>query len=288
MPIVEGPPDQRSDEGLVASTFAGRAVRAGAQLLLRTVMLRILTLVGTLVLTRILAPEAYGAFGILAALVTLLSAFGDVGLGASLIQQRDDPSPAELATTWTTQVLIATAGVVVLWAAAPWVVAAFSGLGGDAVMQFRVLAVGLLWASLRSLPSVMLERRLQYLPIAVGEIAGQVVFYAIGISGALLGNGIWGLCIGAVAQSLTAMLIVNVAWRPSLRPGMDREILRRQMRFGAAYQSSYALAWARDGAIPVVVGLLAGPAAAGVFTVAIRIASITSAVEDIVALLVIN
>ena len=286
IPIVEGPADQRSDEGLDALTFAGRAVRAGAQLLVRTFMLRILTLVGTLVLTRILAPDAYGAFGILAALVTLLSAFGDIGLGASLIQQRHDPSPAELATTWTTQVLIAVAGFALLWVAAPWVVAAFSGLGGDAVTQFRVLAVGLVWSSLRSLPSVMLERHLQYLPIAIGEIAGQTVFYAFGISGALLGHGIWGLCIGAFAQSLTAMVIVHIAWWPRLRPGLNGRILRRQIRFGAAYQSSYALAWARDGAIPVVVGLLAGPAAAGVFTVAIRIASITTAVEDIVARLV--
>ena len=272
------PPEETPPAGL-----AGAAMRAGVYLGIRTVSVRAVALVGTLILAWILDPHDFGVFGIVAALVTLMSAFGDVGLGASLIQQPSEPSRRELSTVWTAQMTFAVLGMALIIVIAPLVIGFVPDLPADAVTQVRLLSIGLPLAALRSLPSVMLERSVRYRSIARIEVAGQLVFYVVAIPLAVAGGGSWSLVAVAITQAVVMTVAMNLAWRPRQSVLIDIPVLRRKLGFGIGYQASYAVTWARDGLVPVLVGLTGGPVAAGIVSLAIRIGLIAAAFEDIVA-----
>ena len=71
----------KSDRNSVLLNFIWRfAERCGAQLV---------TFVVSIVLARILAPEAYGQIALITVFTTIMQVFVDSGLGLALIQKKD-------------------------------------------------------------------------------------------------------------------------------------------------------------------------------------------------------
>ena len=56
-----------------------------------------------MLLARILAPADFGVFAVIVLLTSVLVPFGDLGLGATLIQRREPPTERDLATAFTAQ-----------------------------------------------------------------------------------------------------------------------------------------------------------------------------------------
>ncbi|MCV3273797.1 oligosaccharide flippase family protein [Roseobacter sinensis] len=88
------------DGGLKALAVRGTLISVlnfGGQNLLR--------LLSTLVLTRLLFPEAFGLMAIVGVFTTGLQMFSDLGLKASIIQSKRGDDPDFLNTAWTMQIL---------------------------------------------------------------------------------------------------------------------------------------------------------------------------------------
>ncbi|MFP4009420.1 MAG: oligosaccharide flippase family protein, partial [Spirulinaceae cyanobacterium] len=64
-----------------------------------------LRLVSNLILTRLLAPDLFGLMSLITTFVVGLHLFSDVGIGASLIQNRRGNDPKFYNTAWTLQVV---------------------------------------------------------------------------------------------------------------------------------------------------------------------------------------
>jgi len=134
----------------------------------RSLILRGLTFVGTIILARLLDPADFGVYGIVAFVISIWSAVGDFGLWASLVQQVETPTPAQLRTVWTTQQCIALAAVILIWLTARPATALITGLPSGTSLMLQVLSLGLLLSSLRTLPAVMMERDLRFGPGSTG------------------------------------------------------------------------------------------------------------------------
>lgn len=259
-----------------------RGSHAAMQLAIRSVIMRALTFAGTIVLARQLAPSDFGVYGIVAFVVAACSAFGDFGLGAALVQQADEPTPAQLRTVWTVQQCIALAAVVLVWLAAPAATAVFAGLPPETAWMIRVLSLGLLMSSLRTLPAVMMERELRFGPLAAAEIVQTVAFYSVAVTLAILGAGAWAFVVAGVAQLAMGAAVVNLAWRRRPAIGIDRGSLAKLLGFGFDYQASALFLNLRDAPLPALVGLVSGTVAAGMIQLAVRIALTIASIEDIV------
>ena len=260
-----------------------RSSQAALQLAVRSVILRGLTFIGTIALARLLAPSDFGVYGIVAFVISIWSAVGDFGLGAALVQQAEEPTHAQLRTVWTTQQCIALAAVVLIWFAAPAAAGVISGLPSDTTLMLRVLSLGLLMSSLRTLPAVMMERELRFGPLAAAEVVQQVTFYLVAVALAIAGAGAWAFVIGGVGQLAMGAVIVNLAWRRRPSIGIDRAWLRSMFGFGLAYQGSVVVLTVRDAPLPALVGLVSGTVAAGLTQFAVRIAMTISTIDEMVS-----
>src|SRR5947209_1710285 len=101
------PDDPEEARAFVAQGLRRQALRGGVTLLARGTMVRVIGLVATLFLTRLLTPHDFGlaALGTTALVVAGLLADGGVGVG--LLRRPDPPSADELAALLGLQLTLA-------------------------------------------------------------------------------------------------------------------------------------------------------------------------------------
>jgi teichuronic acid exporter len=272
-----------TDDGRLWQELGRRGSHAALQLAVRSVILRGLSFVGTVILARLLSPADFGVYGVVAFVVSVWAALGDLGLGAALVQQAEEPTPAQLRTVWTVQQALALAAMAIVWVAAPAALALVPTLPAETTWMLRVLSIGLLMSSLRVLPAVMMERELRFGPLAAAEVAQMVTFYVVAVALALEGAGAWAFVVAGVAQLASGTVIVNMAWRRSLAVGIDRSCLAKLLGFGFDYQASVLFITLRDSPLPALVALVSGTVAAGLIQFAVRIALTVASIDETLA-----
>ncbi len=239
-----------------------RAVSSAVTLVGRKLALRGFSYLATIILARILTPEIFGVFAIISFIVTFFSFFSDVGLGAALIQKKEKLTKTELSTAFFTQeTLVIALCVIMFLAAIP--IARHYGLDNSGIWLIRLASISLVLTSLKTIPSILLERVLKYNRLIVVEFIEVVSFQLIAVALALAGFGVWSFIIALVARSFLGLVTLYILspWFPSL--SFDISSVKSLVKFGIPYQSNYFIALFKDSLTPVFVGLIAGAAAVG-------------------------
>jgi len=227
---------------------------------------------GGIVLARLLTPEEFGLYAILAFAIGVGVALSDLGLGAALVQRRDLDPGATLGTAFTLNLGLAAALAAAIAALAP-LLARGLAVATDVTAPLRCLALLLVLSSLRMPAAVLLERRLAYLPLTIAETADTVVFYLVAVTAAAAGAGVWSFVWGAVLARAVHVGILWAATRPlPPRPGWRRRELVPVLAFGVPYQGSALVGIVRDAALPTVVAAWSGVAAVGLLNWAAALA----------------
>ncbi|HVS00102.1 MAG TPA: oligosaccharide flippase family protein [Thermoanaerobaculia bacterium] len=154
-----------------------------------------------LILARLLLPEGHGLYELALRVVTVASAFRDLGLPYHLIRDSRRPYGTVLASTLGLGALL-TAGVVF---AAP----AFATFNPDLPAVLRVFAVWILLDGLSVVPKAFFERELTIGKLLAPEVWRGVVIAALSILLAWLGWGVWSL---VAADLVGAALLAVMSW----------------------------------------------------------------------------
>jgi len=217
-----------------AATLTERTMRGVAWTLSTTLGSRMVGLVGTLVLARYLAPEAYGE--VTAAAIVTATAFGvtTLGVGIYLLSNRElTRAQAFHATCW----FLAT-GVVALAA-----VSALSDPLGrwlDAPSLGRYMPVFVASAALDRIafvPERMLIRALRFRWLSVARALSELTFTALSLVLAALGFGAMSIAWAYLARTVLrfAAIVPAVGWREWLEPHRLRAAtLGPIIRYGAS------------------------------------------------------
>lgn len=219
----------------------------------RTFVLQVIAFGATFLLTLFLTPETFGIFYVVSAIISFLTYFSDIGLAAALVQKKDEVTPEDLSTTFLIQqvlVLILMVGSLVF---SPHI-AQFYGLHTDGLWLFRALAVSFFLSSLKTIPSVLLERRLAFDRLVIPQILETIGFYGVAVVLAWKGYGItsftWAVLVRGVV-GLVALYVVQ-PWVPIL--AFSKESAKRLMKFGVPFQLNSFLALLKDDLLTVYLG----------------------------------
>lgn len=229
---------------------------------------KLLVLATVAVLARLLTPEEFGIVGFATLAVAYLSVLKDLGLGAAVIQRRDDVEAASQ-TVFIMNLAIGATLTTLTALSAPLV----AGFFREPLVTplLRVLAFSFILESLGSMHVVLLRRNLEFRRKLVPDIGRAVVKGSVAIATAAAGFGVWALVWGQLAGVMAAVVLswAVVPWRPSLR--FHRRLLRPLARFGGPLlvtDIQYAI-WSNLDY--VVVGRMLGDAALGIYTLAYRL-----------------
>ncbi len=249
------------------------AVRGIGSMLLRSLGQRGLQMVGNILLARWLAPEAIGLYAIVSFIVGMAGFLSDLGLGASLIQRKEDLTEKDLRTAFSLSLGLNLVVVGLLLAVSDPLVRAYnveSNLTG-----VRVLSLSILFSTFTAIPAIRLERKLQFKKLAVADLSGQVIYLIVALSLAFpywrsphyaethAAGAVWCFIWGTIASRglYTIMLNTVAPWRP--RFGLDRRAMREMLSFGLPYQLNGLVNAIKDNFVPTFIAFVAGARSVG-------------------------
>lgn len=243
------------DKEIELSLIKRRSVEGIASLLLRMVFLQLVVLVASIFVSRFLTPFAFGVYGMVANFVLLFAFFSDIGLAAALVQKKEKITREDLTTTFTIQQFLVGVLVVFVILILP-LAQRFFGFGEDGLWLGRVLAFSLLLASLKSIPSVLLERQLKFNLLVVPEIIETLIFNFTLVYLAWQGWGIKSFTWAVLLRGISGLLAIYLLspWRPGL--GLDKGVAKRLLRFGLPFQANTIIAWFKDNLMDNVVAII--------------------------------
>jgi O-antigen/teichoic acid export membrane protein len=243
-------------------TLGRRAAGSAIALGTRQAIVQTLNIAGSIILARILSPGEFGVYSIALFALTFMVAFGDVGLAASLVRQKEEPTTNELRAVFTAQQALVLIVTGLVWLAAPLLAGAYELQAGGEWL-FRLIAVAVAITSFQVIPIVRLERHLAFDRVAVLEVAQAVSFNGLVIILALLGWGVIAFGVALAARATTGVLLANrlshwdFGWR------ISRKEVVRHLRFGLPYQGITFISLLKDSITPVFVGVVLGTTQAG-------------------------
>jgi len=190
---------------------------------------RLITLVNIAVLARILGTDDFGLVAAGLAVLALLEAVSEGGVGASVVWRRQDPEKTA-AVAMTISLISATLIGGAAFLAAPTIAEVFFDHRSAEII--RALSVCLILSGPSSVFIGILQRDLAFRKRVVPEVLKAITKTVIGIILALSGFGVWSLVYGHIAGMVVGVLALwwLSGWRPHL--SLDRNAVADILPFG--------------------------------------------------------
>lgn len=187
---------------------------------LSMVLFRFARLGTTIILARILTKPEFGLVTMAMAFILAFQALRDIGFGPAFVQRKDlDEEEERVFTSTMFWVVLAinVAMFIVGFALAPYAASFFEKLDGLEPILQGVFCL-LLIEAISTVPTAILQKRLEFGMIATGEMVGIVLHSVLSIVLALMGFGAWSIVLGTLGSRLAqTLLVVKMSeWRPSL------------------------------------------------------------------------
>lgn len=248
-----------------------RSVRGVVILTGRTFILQIVGLVAQLFLFAYLGKYEFGVFAIVSAIINFLVYFSDIGLAAALIQKKEKPTDTDLKTTFLIQQALVFSLIALVFLLSPFITKYYA-LSTDGRYLLYALSISLLLSSLKSIPSVLLERKLEFVKLVLPQILEQVVYNVILVFLAMKGFGLKSFSYAVLARGIIGLVTIYMLqpWKPGF--AFSRKTLSGLFRFGIPYQINTFLATFKDDGMTIVLGSILGPVGVGVLAFAQKIA----------------
>lgn len=219
----------------------------------RTFLLQIIAFASTFLLTIFLTPATFGIYYVVSAIISFLSYFSDVGLAAALIQKKEMLTEEDLSTTFTIQQLLVLPISIAVFFLAPYI-AKFYGLDTSGVMLLRALVVSFFFSSLKTIPSILLERKLNFNRLVIPQIAETLGFYTVAVVLAWRGFGITSFTYAVLTRAIIGLVIMYIVSPWKIRLGISRSVAKRLLKFGVPFQLNSFLSLLKDDLMTVFLG----------------------------------
>ena len=222
-----------------------KSVRGVLSFFLRTLLLQGIGLTSAFVLSAFFSPEDFGVFGIVTQIIALLVFFSDIGLAASLIQKKEEPSEDDLKTAFSVQLILS----LLIFLLVYFIVKLdfLSGkIGSDGNLVLLALAISFPLATFKTIPSIILERKLDFNKLILPQIFEQIVFHVILIVLAWKGYGVSSYFYAILCRSVVGLLVMQIIqpWLPRLK--ITKKSLKGLLGFGVKFQINDFLARIKD------------------------------------------
>lgn len=176
---------------------------------------QIVKFIVSIVLARILAPEAYGVIALITVFTTILQVFVDSGLGSALVQKKDTDD-LDFSTVFYTNIIVCLVLYLVVFISAPIIANFYNDV--SLISLIRVLSLTLVISGVKNVQQAYVSKKMIFKKFFFATLSGTICSAFIATIMAIKGFGVWAL----VAQQLinliidTIILWITVKWRPKL------------------------------------------------------------------------
>lgn len=204
-------------------------------------------------LTLFIDARTLGVYFVVSAALAFLVYFSDIGLAAALIQKKEKVTRDDLVTTFTIQELLVLTLVIIGFLFSGFV-ANFYDLDTPGTRLFQVLLISFFLSSLKTIPSVILERDLEFKKVVIPQIAEALVFNSLAVILVAAGFGITSFTFAVLARGLVGVTLIYIIapWKPGI--GIYKKSAKKLVSFGLPFQANSLLALVKDDFLIIILG----------------------------------
>lgn len=216
----------------------------------------ILGLITNLTITIILSKETFGIYFTVLSIISILNYFSDIGLAASLIQKKEI-NDDDIKTTFTIQQSLIIVVLIIGYLSTSFI-QNFYKLAPDAVHLYWALLFSFFISSLKTIPSILIERQIKFQKIVVVQIVENTLFYLTVLSLAILGFNIQSFTYAVIVRSVAGLILIYSIsfWKPKI--GFSLKSAKELLKFGIPFQSTSFLALFKDDLITLYLAKVLG------------------------------
>lgn len=240
-------------EEIDIATVTRRSIHGIFALVSRTFFIQIVGFVTNFLLTIFLSPSIFGVFFVVSAFVAFLSYFSDIGLAAALIQKKEEIKEKDLQTTFTIQQIMVLT-VVIIGLLLSGAIGDFYKLNSEGVFLFRAFIIAFFLSSLKTIPSIILERNLRFDKLVIPQIVETIAFNLVVLVLAVKGFGITSFTFAVLARGILGLITIYLIAPWKIRFGFSKEAARKLLSFGLPFQTNSLLAFVKDDLLVVYLG----------------------------------
>jgi len=212
---------------------------------LRNIGIQAVSVVGFFILSILLGAGEVGLFAIVAESIGILGYFSDIGLAAALIQKRDKVKKAELQTTFVIQQILVFLCLVVISIVFSRI-SQNKGYGPKETWIFVALCFSFFIASLKTIPSVLLERKLNFKLISTIDVTENVSFYVVAVIFAALGFGAYSYAIATFVRSTLGLIMIYSKSSWPIGFSFSKSAAKGLFKYGIPFQLNSFISVAKD------------------------------------------
>ena len=240
-------------EKLNGDLIVKRSVRGIFTLISRTFFLNIISLFAFLVITSVLNASQVGIYTAVIAIQRVIAFFTDFGLGAALIQKKEELKQTDLATTFTIQAGITLAIFIVIFLSIDSI-SVFFKFNNSAKNLLLVLVFTIFISSFKTIPSILLERSINFGKLVFPQIIESLVFNGILVVLVLGGYGLDSFSFAFLISSLIGIPFYYLVSPWKIRIGIDKASLS-YLKFGIQFQAKNVLGTIKDDLLTSILPL---------------------------------
>jgi lipopolysaccharide exporter len=219
-------------------------------------------------IARLLSPMDFGVYGMTLVIFAIPEIFASGSLNDALIQRRDLQA-GHISSVFMQSLVLAAVFWIGINVGAPLIAHAFDH--AELVPMIRLFSISLFIGALTSVPAALLQRDLRYSEITLVDVIGTIVAAVVGIILAFTLQSAWALIYMELARRVVRLFAFTAMakWRPSFKSSWVET--RELTRFNSLNMATKVVV-AADGTVSRgLVGAILGPAALGMFNMAVRL-----------------
>jgi lipopolysaccharide exporter len=199
------------------SGLKAKTARGGFWLGTATAMEQSLRFIRNMILTRLLAPEAFGLMAIVLAINGFFDGFTSIGIGSSILQNPEAYSKKYLNGAWWLSFLRGTGIYIIAFFSAPFI-ADFYG-NQQLINLMRVGFLSMFFNGLISCNIFIAQKQMNFKKLVVISQGGGLFGISIAIILAFIMENVWALVLGFTVESAAICLLSYIIC--PFRPGIN-------------------------------------------------------------------
>jgi O-antigen/teichoic acid export membrane protein len=214
---------------LLGDGLRAKAARGGAWMGSASVAEQTSRFARNMILTRLLAPSAFGAMAIVMSSSAVVGALTEVGVRQAVIQNPRGAQKAYLNAGWWLAIGRAGLTYLVIFAIAPWV-AHFYGIPNLSAL-LRVTLLGSLFEGAMSPRSILAQKEMKFGRWAVISNGGAICGVILTVTLSFVLHDVWALAIGYGSENAFRCLLSYILYPGLPSPGWDRRAAQDLLKF---------------------------------------------------------
>ncbi len=232
---------QANSDAAPKGNLKNRIFAAGSWNIAQLVSSHIMRLLSNLVMTRLLAPEAFGLIAMVVTLNMALTLFTDIGIQKSIVREAKGDDPHFLRVAWVVQmmrssfiaVVVVIAAICLLFLGPKFAMPGTVYADTSLPWLIMVSSLAVLMQGMESTTKALAFRQMHFGKLTIIGICTQGLGVLAMIAFANIESSAWALLFGLLTSSFLGLIASHIFFPgPKMAVEWDRDIIDRLWQFG--------------------------------------------------------